>query len=110
MSYLVSDIGKSGVPQLSVRERATIETIRRHLRSKTLRFAWIEHHTATSEFIVFDASDGPCTIGSLGYPVISGTCNEYYKPGENPYETFAAPGDSIARCYRPSPSSRAVKP
>jgi len=98
LSYLVSDIGKHGVPQLNAPERAMIERIRRYVRSKTLRFAWVEDSTTMGEPIVFDAYDGPCEGWAAGYAVLNGACNEYYEPGENPYSTHAVPG-----CYRSSP-------
>ena len=99
MSYLVSDIGKPGMPRLSVSERAMIERVRRYVHSRTLRFAWVDHSTTMGEPIVFDAYDGPCEVWAGGYQVLNGFCNEYYEPGENPYSTHAAPGG----CYRAPP-------
>ncbi len=98
-SYLVSDIGKRGVPHLNAQRRALIGRIRRQLHSQTLRFAFVDDFPRDSDFIVYDATDGPCTVASLGYPVLNGACNEYYKPGEIPYATFPAPD----ACYRATP-------
>ena len=90
-SYLVRDIGKAGVPELTQGERAMVVRIQRYIHSKTLRIAWVDHATTHQGFIVFDATDGPCEVWAAGYKVLNGSCNEFYQPGENPYTTHAVP-------------------
>lgn len=90
-SYLAKDIGKPGFPALKSEEASMVRRIERYVHSKTLRIAWVD---AGREFIVFDASDGPCETWAAGYSVLNGGCNELYEPGENPYHTHAGSG-----CY-----------
>jgi hypothetical protein len=88
-SYLVSDMGKPGTPQLTPAERSMVDGIQRHLHSATLRVGWLGRHS----FIVFDAVDGPCMDAAPGYPVLNYSChqNDFYQPGENPYGMGAGP-------------------
>jgi hypothetical protein len=67
-----------------------VQRIVHHVRSKTLRIAWVEHATTPKAFIVFDAVSGPCVVAG-GDPVLNGVCNEFYEPGENPYNTLSSP-------------------
>jgi hypothetical protein len=104
-SYSVAFVGKPGFPVLRQDELATLRRIRAYVRSKTLRIAWVGG-PSRREFIVFDATDGPCEVWAAGYSVLNGGCNEFYQPGENPYWTHAGSG-----CYptsrpwmRPTPS------
>ncbi len=99
-SYAVADIGKSGFPELAPSELDMVRRTQRYVHSKTLRIAWLAspNQRVNAEFIIFDASDGPCLDAALGYPVLNGFCNEFYEPGENPYDTKAAPD-----CFEPSP-------
>lgn len=85
-SYLVADVGKGGVPVLSIRNRWTIQRIEASHHSPTLRFAILD------KLIVFDARHGPCYDVAGGYPVLNGACNEFYEPGEDPTQTKAAMG------------------
>lgn len=88
-SYLVNDIGKLGFPALKPGEASVVRRIQRYVRSSTLRIAWVDDG---SEFIVFDAKDGPCEVWAPGYGELNDyddSCNEYYEPGENPYRTHA---------------------
>ena len=105
-SYLASDVGKPDFPALRPEERATLQRIEQSVRSPTLRIAWVGARGGR-EFIVFDATDGPCEVWAAGYQVLNGYCNEFYQPGENPYHTHAVPD-----CFGPkrpwmTPSPRA---
>jgi hypothetical protein len=92
-SYRVNDIGKTGFPALKRSEASMVRRIVRYVHSNTLRIAWVSD---PREFIVFDAKDGPCETWAPGYVVLNAdSCNEYYEPGENPYETHAGPGCSF---------------
>jgi hypothetical protein len=85
ISYLVSDIGQHGVPVLTAKQQATIDTIRMTHKSATLRFVLLP-----GQFVVFDATIGPCHIGPL-YEVLSEP-REHYEPGEDPSKVFPDPG------------------
>lgn len=97
-SYLAADIGKPGFPKLRQRELQTVRSIQHDGHWKSLRIAWLGYATTPHNFIVFDATDGPCEVAAGGYAVLNGDCNELYQPGENPYSTHAGTG-----CY---PESR----
>jgi len=90
-SYSAAFVGKPGFPKLTPHELATLHRIQHHVHSKTLRIAWLGSPPA-GEFIIFDATDGPCEIQAAGYQILNGARNEFYTPGENPYGTYAAPG------------------
>ncbi len=96
-SYAATDVGRPGFPAMRSDELATLDRIRRYVHSKMLRIAWVDARDGR-EFIVFDATDGPCEVWAGGYGVLNGDCNEFYQPGENPYSTHAGSG-----CY---PTSR----
>jgi hypothetical protein len=85
-SYLVSDLGRRGVPPVGTKGRAIVAKIRHYVHSSSLRFAYFSH-----SFIVFDAVGGPGTDDAPGYFVLNGKWNEYDEPGENPYMTIATP-------------------
>ncbi len=87
-SYLVKDLGKPDVPRLSSVQLRTIRAIRRYVASPTLRFTFTDYQG----FTIFDADKGPCLDLAGGYPVLNGSCNEFYEPGEDPTTTSAAPG------------------
>jgi hypothetical protein len=89
-SYRIRDVGRPGFPKLTSQEVALVQRVRHYVRSDTLRIAWIDSATTQNGFIIFDASDGPCSTDGR-YMVLNGSCNEFYEPGENPYETKAAP-------------------
>lgn len=93
-SYLISDVGKPGFPALTKHETWMVRTITHYVHSPTLRLAWLAH----GEFVVFDATDGPCADFAPGYPVLNGVCNDYYQPGENPYST--SPGPTEIQCAK----------
>ena len=105
-SYPAALAGEPGVPRLTAAESAMLRRIRRAVRSKTLRIAWVDGSSDAPEFIVFDATDGPCETWAGGYAVLNGDCNEFYEPGENPYRTHA--GSGCLPSSRPwmKPSSR----
>jgi hypothetical protein len=86
-SYLAADIGKAGVPTPKARDLRMVRRIQRYVHSKTLRFAY-----AAGEFIVYDATDGPCTGSAPGYFVLNGACNESYMPSSESDSTIAVPG------------------
>jgi hypothetical protein len=89
-SYRIQDVGRPGFPTLTSKEAALVKRVRHFVASETLRIAWIDYATTPKGFIIFDALDGPCGT-SRPYGVLNGSCNEIYEPGENPYETKAAP-------------------
>ena len=89
-SYSVGDIGKPGFPRLAPDELAMVRRIQHYVHSRTLRVAWVRS-TTKNGFIVFDATDGPCEVWAAGYKVLNGRCNEFYQPGESPYNTNAVP-------------------
>jgi hypothetical protein len=87
-NYSVAEIGRRGVPMLTSSQLKMLSSIRKFVKSTTLRFSFI-----SGDFIVFDAIDGACFDGGApGYPVLNGACNEYYQPGEDPRKTVPAPG------------------
>jgi hypothetical protein len=90
-SYRVQDVGRPGFPALTLNEAALIKRVKRYVKSDTLRIARVDWATTPRGFIIFDASDGPCTTGAI-YSVLNGGCNEMYEPGENPYKTMPVPG------------------
>lgn len=101
-SYAVGDIAKPNFPKLSASEAGTVARIGRYVHSKALRIAWVSHtHAGEGGFIVFDALDGPCEVWAPGYPVLNGTCNEFYQPGENPYDTHGSTGCLPPNAHRP---------
>jgi hypothetical protein len=89
-SYRVKDIGRPSFPTLTSEEAALVKRVTHYVTSDTLRIAWVDRATTPKGFIIFDASDGPCTTGQQ-YRVLNGSCNEVYEPGENPYRTFPVP-------------------
>jgi hypothetical protein len=89
-SYRVKDVGRPSFPTLTSEEAALVKRVTHYVTSDTLRIAWVDRATTPKGFIIFDASDGPCTTGQQ-YRVLNGTCNEVYEPGENPYGTFPMP-------------------
>lgn len=67
------------------------------MQSATLRFAFLPlggHDRSAqrlgSEFIVFDATGGPCM--DFNARVYNGE-DEFYEPGENPFVIIAEPGE-----------------
>ncbi len=90
-SYLVSDLGNPGVPDLSRSELNTLRSIQRYVHSRLLRFAFVGQYGG--EFIIFNAKLGPCLDAAGGYRVLNGAfCNSFYEPGEDPWGTKAEPG------------------
>lgn len=88
-SYLVSDIGKGGVPRISAKQIRLAREIQHYVHSPTLRFAVL---ASPDTFVIFDAKNGPCA--ALGYPVLNfANGNLYYEPGEAPGYVYAGPGD-----------------
>jgi hypothetical protein len=94
LSYLVSDLGKPGVPLLDKRSRADLRRIEHSHHSRTLRFSFLflpgKQTEARREFIIFDADQGPCAAAL--YKVLNGRDNEYYNPSENPWNPMSMPG------------------
>jgi hypothetical protein len=91
VTYTAADIGKPGVPKLTEQERAVLRRIERYIKSNTLRIAWLDHAPPQRRFIIYDADAGPCYTQSHAYPVLNGSCNEYYGPADDPYDTLPAP-------------------
>jgi hypothetical protein len=87
-SYLASDTGKPGAPQLTPYERSVVDAIQGRLHSSTLRVVWLAYR-----FVVFDAVNGPCMDAAPGYRVLNVRCPAiaYYQPGEDPYGTSSGP-------------------
>lgn len=81
-SYGVDAVGRPGVPRLTKNQVGVLTRLKRSGPHHHLRFAFV-----SSEFIVFDASDGPCS--TKWYRVLNGYPNEVYQPGESPYGTHA---------------------
>ena len=108
LTYAAYDAGKEGVPPLTVRQASILKRIQHFRQSKTLRFGWVEAFRSGTgrDFIVFDATDGPCEVAAGGYEILNGGCdNMFYQPGENPYRTHAgSTGDWP--CKRPWGYSR----
>jgi len=77
-TYLYTDVGKSGVMQLSTERLVLLRRIAHYVTSPSLRFG-----NVGKEFIVFDASYGPCAGGAPGYWVLNGGCNEYFSPTDD---------------------------
>jgi hypothetical protein len=86
-SYLVRDLGRAGTPTLVPTQREMLRRIRIYVHPSTLRIAFIG-----SEFIVFDAAEGPCYPQAPGYSVLNGDCNEMYSPTDNFEHTGAGTG------------------
>jgi hypothetical protein len=99
LSYSIDELGKPGVPDLTGSEDRVLHRIERYVRPGTLRFAWVDAWKP-NDFIVFDATDGPCADFALGYEVLNGPCDQFYEPGENPYATHAGPAEGVS-CKRP---------
>jgi hypothetical protein len=89
-SYLARDLGKPGVPHVNPKNVRMLNVIGKYVHTTTLRFAYIG-----SEFIVFDAAQGPCAPYAPGYSVLNGTYNEMYSPTDDFTSTTAVPGDAI---------------
>ena len=95
IEYAAEDVGKPGFPKLTRYELVALRELRRVDDSPQLRIAWVDGPDGpNSEFIIFDETGEPCNGNAGGYRVLNGRCNEFYEPGENPYETRAANG-----CY-----------
>jgi hypothetical protein len=94
-NYRVREAGKPGTPTLKPQEFAQLRTVERRHQSRFLRFAVLNTSQlggVAREFVVFDATEGPCFDGALGYEVLNAGPNIYYEPGENPYATHPVPG------------------
>jgi hypothetical protein len=89
ISYLARDAGKPGVPPLSSKERAVLQSIMRYVHSPLLRFT----HVFAGGFIVYvtQVSAGICMDAGGGYMVLNQDCNTTYEPGENPDATSVVP-------------------
>lgn len=91
-SYLVSDLGKSKVPALSVADLRQVRAISRYVHSPSLRF-----QTVDGQFLVYDASLGPCMLAAPGYWILNApACNLYFMPADEWDGPSAVPG-----CYTP---------
>jgi hypothetical protein len=78
-SYLVSEIGRPGVPRPSRSEIETVNRIKKYVHSKHLRFEYLGR-----QFIVYDATHGPCDTGAPAYLVLNAPgCNLYYSPTDD---------------------------
>ncbi len=85
-NYNVGDVGKPGVPVLTKAQLRMLRRIRHYVKSKTLRFAFVDGPTGANErdlFIVFNANQGPCIDFVAGYWVMNDARdgNLYYSPG-----------------------------
>jgi hypothetical protein len=100
-SYLVTDIGRKGVPTLHQDDLRMLHKIQRYIHSKVLRFISISGHP-----LFFNAVAGPCIGGAPGYPVLNGYCNEYYMPSGEFTGTHSVPGCMTPRPWMPSESGK----
>ena len=94
-NYLIQEANKPGTPALTPQEVVQLRTVEKRHPSRYLRFAVLNTPQlggVAREFVVFDATDGPCFDGAPGYEVLNDRPNSYYEPGENPYATHAGPG------------------
>ncbi len=91
VTYSLSQLGTFGVPRLSEHDLRVARIVRQFSRSQRLRFVFIHHRT---EFLIYDAVDGPCNNPNGGYSVLNEGCNVYYQPNQTPESTNPAPG-----CY-----------
>jgi hypothetical protein len=90
-SYSIADIGRPGVPKLTADQLVTIRSIHKRIHSPFLRFVF------AGQFIVFDATGGPCLDAVGIYKILNGLdCNEFYEPANNPYTT--TPGSPGYHC------------
>jgi hypothetical protein len=83
--FLVSDLGKPGVPRLTAKQVQMLLAIERNLRSPTLRFVFAQSgsdHSSAPELVVFDAINGPCSA-ITEYRVLNGDCNELWDSTES---------------------------
>jgi len=77
-SFLVSDLGKPGVPKLNADELHDVHLISRYVHSPTLRFQEV-----AGQFLIYDASFGPCFLAAPGYWVLNAaSCNLYFMPAD----------------------------
>jgi hypothetical protein len=91
-SYRVSDMGKPGVPLLRGDELHQVRMISRYVHSPNLRFQEV-----AGQFLVYDASLGPCLLAAPGYWVLNAhACNLYFMPADEWDGPSAVPG-----CYSP---------
>ena len=90
-NYRSSEVALQGVPKLSTREIKQLRKIANHVHSSTLRWA-ILNFQGRRQFIVFDATLGPCSAQAPGYEVLNEKGqNSFYQPGEMPYYTHGGP-------------------
>lgn len=98
-SYAVHDIGIQTVPKPSESEQVILRRIERYFNPPTLRFAYLGRELIRREFIVFNATLGPCA--PTNYMVLNGACNEAYSPTDDLMHTGATPGcPSVQRPWR----------
>ncbi len=110
LSYAADDIGKPGVPALLHGERRMLTRIEHYVHSSTLRIAWIQSGGSPGRhFIVYDANRDLCALANVPYKVLNGGCNEYYGPGEFPFDTKPAPDCFGARPPWMTPTPRSPK-
>lgn len=89
-SYLVSDLGKPGAPKLEPGLLQQVHDISKYVHSRTLRFQQI-----AGQFLVYDASLGPCLLAAPGYWVLNArSCNLYFMPADGWDGPSAVPGCS----------------
>jgi hypothetical protein len=84
-SFLVRDLGKPGVPDLSAEQMKLLLAVERNLHSPTLRFLFARSegdHSSVPEFVVFDAIYGACST-ITEYQVLNGDCNELWDTTES---------------------------
>jgi hypothetical protein len=94
-NYLIEEANKPGTPALTQRELAQLRAVKKRHPSRFLRFAVLNVPQLGGyfrEFVIFDATDGPCYDGAPGYQDLNAGPNIYYEPGENPYATHPVPG------------------
>lgn len=79
------------MPKVSAANLNMLRKIMRYVHPSTLRFAYV-----SGEFIVYDASEGPCSQ-SHPYAVLNAKlCNEGYAPTDRPNDTIG-----LGDCFGP---------
>jgi hypothetical protein len=92
-SYLVRDIGKTGVPPVDAADMAMLHKIMRYVHPSTLRFTYIP---GILHFVVYDAQNGPCS--SAPYDILNApACNTVFLPSDVRHGAFAASGGCFNR-------------
>jgi hypothetical protein len=95
VSFLAADLGKPGVPHLSLEQRRQVARFQNAQNRKTLRFVFLfdkgQPVGTHGLFVIYNATKGACAPGAM-YNVLNGASNSFYQPAENPWNLGAMPG------------------